>query len=55
MHPVSYLESVMRFLSRLKSAKLGRKILWGKGLGHATFSFQGAVYYCLCWGNDEGI
>jgi hypothetical protein len=31
-HPVSYLESTMRFLSRLKPAGLGGKILSGKDL-----------------------
>ena len=31
-HAVSYLESVRPFLSGLKTAGLGRKILWGKGL-----------------------
>ncbi len=54
-HAVSSLESVTRFLSRLKSAGLGRKILWGKELVSSVFSFQRAVSYCLCRSNDERI
>src|SRR5580704_13366342 len=31
-HPVSHLESVTLFLSRLKTSRLGRKILWENDL-----------------------
>ena len=39
-HPVSSLESVRLFLSGLKTAGLGGKILWGKGLamGYSVFN-----------------
>jgi len=39
-HPVSPLESVTLFLSRLKTAGLGRKILWGKDLAKRYSVFK---------------
>ena len=39
-HPVSPLESVRLFLSRLKTAGLGRKILWGKDLAERYSVFK---------------
>jgi hypothetical protein len=39
-HPVSPLESVRRFLSRLKTAGLGRKIFWEKDLARRYSVFK---------------
>jgi hypothetical protein len=52
-HPVSSLESVRLFLSGLKTAGLGRKILWGKDLAarYSVFkelfltAFAGAIMH----------
>jgi hypothetical protein len=54
-HPVSALESMRRFLSRLKLARFVRKIMCRKELANVLFGFQRAVCYCLCWGEDERI
>ena len=51
---VSYLESVIRFLSRLKPDRLGGKILLGKDLA-MRYSVFNEPFYCFCWGNDERI
>jgi hypothetical protein len=39
-HPVSPLESAKPFLSRLKTAGVGRKILWGKDLARRYSVFK---------------
>ena len=39
-HPVSPLESVKLFLSGLKTAGVGRKILWGKDLAERYSVFK---------------
>ncbi len=54
-HSVSYLESVTRFLSRLKTAGLGRKILWRKDLATRYSVFKELSLTACARGNDERI
>jgi hypothetical protein len=54
-HPVSYLESVKPFLSRLKTAGLVRKILWGKDLAAQYSVFNELFLTASAGGNHEGI
>jgi hypothetical protein len=48
-HPVSPLESVKRFLSRLKTAGVGRKILWGNDLAKRYSVFKELLLTAFAW------
>ena len=55
MHPVSSLESVMRFLSRLKSDGLNSQNLVGEGLSLCAIQLSRSGLSLPMLGNDERI